>query len=107
VFVLDLSSEAGTRSLSWNRFGFGFCVLGKGRERERERERERVVESSREFLRQREMKDEGGDFGMKIKIGVCVMQKKVKCGSEVPFFLLSIVFVFCFSYSIINMKQSL
>ncbi|XP_075638887.1 inositol hexakisphosphate and diphosphoinositol-pentakisphosphate kinase VIP1-like isoform X2 [Castanea sativa] len=28
------------------------------------------------------MKDEGGDFGTKIKIGVCVMQKKVKCGSE-------------------------
>ncbi|XP_062151257.1 inositol hexakisphosphate and diphosphoinositol-pentakisphosphate kinase VIP1-like isoform X6 [Alnus glutinosa] len=30
-----------------------------------------------------EMEEEGGGFGKKITIGVCVMEKKVKCGSEV------------------------
>ncbi|XP_027153016.1 inositol hexakisphosphate and diphosphoinositol-pentakisphosphate kinase VIP2 isoform X3 [Coffea eugenioides] len=32
--------------------------------------------------REREMEEEEGDIGRKIKIGVCVMEKKVKCGSE-------------------------
>ncbi|XP_058188337.1 inositol hexakisphosphate and diphosphoinositol-pentakisphosphate kinase VIP2-like isoform X2 [Rhododendron vialii] len=34
-------------------------------------------------FRGREMEEEGGGVGKKIKIGVCVMEKKVKCGSEV------------------------
>lgn len=36
------------------------------------------------------MEEEGGGVGKKIKIGVCVMEKKVKCGSEVLFLLLCI-----------------
>jgi hypothetical protein len=58
-----------SRSLNWSRFGFGFgfCV---SREREKERERERVLERMIEMEK-------------KITIGVCVMEKKVKCGSEV------------------------
>ncbi|KAG5527421.1 hypothetical protein RHGRI_028343 [Rhododendron griersonianum] len=32
------------------------------------------------------MEEEGGGVGNKIKIGVCVMEKKVKCGSEIKYF---------------------
>jgi hypothetical protein len=38
-----------------------------------------------------EMVAEGGEEGGKIKIGVCVMEKKVKCGFEVLF-----LFIFFF-----------
>jgi len=47
----------------------------------------------REFQREMvQMEEEGGGFGKKITIGVCVMEKKVKCGSEVLSFC-SIFFV--------------
>ena len=32
----------------------------------------------------------GGGVGKKIAVGVCVMEKKVKCGSEVQFLLLNL-----------------
>lgn len=35
-----------------------------------------------------EEKEEEGSLVKKIKVGVCVMEKKVKCGSEVLFLLL-------------------
>lgn len=41
----------------------------------------------------RKMDGEEDSFDKKITIGVCVMEKKVKCGSEVLFF-----FVFQFSH---------
>lgn len=45
-----------------------------------------------------EPEKEEGKVYKKIKIGVCVMEKKVKCGSEVPFLFLS--FMCVMSYSI-------
>lgn len=35
-------------------------------------------------------REEESNVGKKIKIGVCVMEKKVKCGSEVLYFFTSI-----------------
>ena len=32
----------------------------------------------------------GGGVGKKIAVGVCVMEKKVKCGSEVQFLFLNL-----------------